>query len=116
MTREFIISKEFDKKWKELGLNDFDLRQLETFLCEHPDSGDIMQGTGGVRKIRWALEGRGKSGGARIIYLDILCSAHIYLLTVFPKNEKINLSKEERNNIYQLVSAIKKAEEENNGK
>lgn len=117
MTREFIISKEFDRKWKELGLHDDELGELEIFLCKNPDAGDIMEGTGGVRKFRWALEGRGKSGGARIIYLDIVFAGHIYLLTLFSKNEKANLSKLERNQIKSLVNAIKKVEKEaQNGK
>lgn len=99
MTREFIISKEFDRKWKELGLNEDELGELEIFLCKNPDVGDVMEGTGGVRKFRWALEGKGKSGGARIIYLDIVFAEHIYLLTAFSKNEKTNLNKLERNQI-----------------
>ena len=86
MTREFIITKEFDRTWKELELNDDDLQELELFLCKNPEIGDVLEGTGGVRKFRWALEGKGKSGGARIIYLDIVFASHIYLLTAFPKN------------------------------
>lgn len=117
MTREFIISKEFDRTWKELSLGDDELGELEIFLCKNPNAGDVMEGTGGVRKFRWALDGRGKSGGARVVYLDIVFAEHIYLLTVFPKNEKANLSKLERNQIKSLVNAIKKAEKEaQNGK
>lgn len=112
MTREFIITKEFDRIWKELGLNDDDLNELEIFLCKNPEAGDTIEGTGGVRKIRWALDGKGKSGGARIIYLDIIFASHIYLLTVFGKNEKANLSKQERNQMKTIVTAIKKAEKE----
>lgn len=110
MTREFIITKEFDRTWKELGLDDDDLRELEIYLCKNPDCGDTLEGTGGIKKIRWALEGRGKRGGARIIYLDIVFTKHIYLLTAFSKNEKINLSKSERNQIKTLVTTIKKTE------
>ena len=58
------------------------------------------------------MEGRGKSGGARIVYLDIVFAEHIYLLTAFPKNEKANLSKQERNQMKTIVTAIKKAEKE----
>ena len=112
MTREFIITKEFDRTWKELGLNDDDLRELEIYLCKNPDCGDTLEGTGGIKKFRWALEGRGKSGGARIIYLDIVFAEHIYLLTAFPKNEKTNLSKAERNQMKTIVTAIKNAEKE----
>ena len=58
------------------------------------------------------MEGRGKRGGARIIYLDIDFAEHIYLLTAFPKNEKANLSKAERNQMKTIVTAIKNAEKE----
>ena len=112
MTREFIITKEFDRTWKELGLNDDDLRELEMYLCKYPDCGNTLEGTGGIKKFRWTLEGRGKSGGARIIYLDIVFAKHIYLLTAFPKNEKANLSKAERNQMKTIVTAIKNAEKE----
>lgn len=71
-----------------------------------------MEGTGGIKKFRWALEGRGKSGGARIVYLDIVFAKHIYLLTAFPKNEKANLTKAERNQMKTIVTAIKNAEKE----
>ncbi len=118
MTREFIITKEFDNTWKKLGLGDDELSELEIFLCKNPNAGDVMEGTGGVRKLRWALEGQGKSGGARIIYLDIVFAKHIYLITAFQKNEKANLSKLERNEMKTIVTAIKKAEKEaqNDGK
>ena len=117
MQREFIITREFDRTWKELGLDDGELQKLEIFLCQNPDAGDVMQGTGGVRKLRWSLQGRGKSGGARLIYLDVVFAEHIYLITAFPKNEKANLSKEECNEMKKIVSAIKEAERKaQNGK
>ncbi len=111
-SREFIISKEFDRVWKELGLNDDDLNELELFLCKNPNAGVLMEGTGGIRKLRWSLEGKGKSGGARVIYLDVVFSEHLYLITAFPKKQKANLSKEERNQMKALVAAIKQAEKE----
>ena len=66
-----------------------------------------MQGTGGIRKVRWALHGKGKSGGVRVVYLDIVVAEKIYLLSLFAKNEKANLSKEERNDLRNLVALIK---------
>ena len=62
-----------------------------------------MQGTGGIRKIRFAFENRGKSGSVRVIYIDFLMYEKIYLLTAYPKNEKENLSQAERNQMKTLV-------------
>ena len=85
MTREFIITKEFDRTWKELGLNDDDLGELEIYLCKYHDCGDTLEGTGGVKKFRWALEGRGKNGGARIVYLDIVLPGMFIFLRLFQR-------------------------------
>lgn len=82
------------------------------FFAKTLTLGFLMEGTGGIRKLRWSLEGRGKSGGARLIYLDVVFSEHLYLITAFPKNQKANLSKEERNQMKALVAAIKQAEKE----
>ena len=55
------------------------------FLSVHPDVGDVIPGTVGVRKIRWAMPGRRKRGGSRIIYYWLAKEEHIYLLTVYAK-------------------------------
>ena len=107
MTREFIHTKEFDERWKSLSLTDDDLSELQSYLCANSDVGDVMQGTGGIRKVRWALPGKGKSGGVRVVYLDIVVAEKIYLLSLFAKNEKANLSKEECNDLKNLVALIK---------
>ena len=65
-----------------------------------------MQGTGGIRKLRWAAQGKGKSGGVRIIYYFHNESIPLFLLTLFGKGEKSNLSKSERNELAKLVSLI----------
>ena len=66
MTRIFFSLKEFDTLWKGIGFDDGDLRELETFLIVNPQYGKVTSGTGGLRKMRWALPGMGKSGGIRI--------------------------------------------------
>ena len=76
------------------------------YLAAHPKSGDLMQGTGGVRKLRWAKAGRGKSGGLRVIYYVHSEAMPLYLLTVFAKNERANLSKAERNDLADLVETL----------
>lgn len=65
-----------------------------------------MQGTGGVRKMRFAFERRGKSGSIRVIYIDFEIHEKIFLLTAYPKSEKDNLSKAERNELHQLVDVL----------
>lgn len=107
MTREFIILPEFEKRWKELGLTDDDLQRLQEDLTLNSDKGDIMKDTGGLRKIRIALENRGKSGSARVCYVDFAVYERIYLITAYSKNEKDNLSKAERNAVKNLVEQLK---------
>lgn len=91
-----------------MGLNDDDLARLQRELLEDPKVGPVMQGTGGVRKMRFAFEDRGKSGSARVIYVDFEVYDKIYLITAYPKNEKDNLTKEERNELRQLMDILKK--------
>jgi hypothetical protein len=106
MTRTFVETKEFQSRWKALGMTEDDLRELQGFLLEHPEIAPVIQGTGGVRKLRWAREGRGKSGGLRTIYLDMKTSGYIYLITVFGKDEKDNLSAEEKKAIKAFVKEL----------
>ena len=84
-----------------------DRMDVVAYLAANPKVGDLMQGTGGVRKLRWARRGRGKSGGVRVIYYFHSEAMPLYLLTVFGKNEKANLSKAERNDLADLVRMLK---------
>jgi hypothetical protein len=81
---------------------------LKDFLSRNPQAGQIMQGTGGVRKLRWARRGRGKSGRVRVIYYFYNETMPLFLLNMFAKNEKANLSKAERNKMAKLVSILVK--------
>jgi hypothetical protein len=76
-------------------------------LLENPKAGDVMKGTGGLRKVRFAFPGSGKSGSVRVCYIDIEGVLEIHLIDVFAKNEKENLSKAERNEIRIVVEQIK---------
>jgi hypothetical protein len=76
-------------------------------IARDPQAGPIMQGTGGVRKLRWGRQGTGKSGGVRVIYYHHDDDAPVFLLTLYPKGQKDNLTKDERNAIKQAVSLIK---------
>ena len=80
-----------------------------SYLAAHPKAGDLIEGTGGVRKLRWGRGGRGKSGGVRIIYYFHSELMPLYLLTFFAKNEQDNLSKAERNDLAKLVDILVEA-------
>lgn len=108
MIREFIFTKPFLTSWKAMGLNTESLKILEEILLNNPKIGDVIQGTGGARKMRIQLEGRGKSGGGRVIYLDVFEKEKLYLLFAYPKNMQQSLSAEQKEAIRMLVEAIKK--------
>ncbi len=74
---------------------------------ENPELGDVIQDTGGARKIRIPLENRGKSGGARVIYVDVVIRERIYLLLAYPKNVQSNLTPEQKKMVRKLVKLIK---------
>ena len=108
MTREFVFTKPFLNCWNAMGLSDEDLRNLENALLENPQMGDLIQGTGGARKLRIQIEGRGKRGGGRVIYLDVFEKERLYFLFAYPKNIQDNLTEEQKHAIKQMIDAIKK--------
>lgn len=103
------MTREFDKNWKSMRLTDSDLRILQEELIFNPTTGDLIQGTGGLRKLRIAFENRGKSGSGRVCYVDFAVYEKIYLITAYPKNEKENLSKAERNAIADMIQQLENA-------
>lgn len=87
-------------------LDKSECNKVINYLAVHPKSGDIITGTGGVRKLRWARSGIGKRGGVRIIYYFHNEGIPLFLLTVFGKKEKDNLTKAERNELSKLVEVL----------
>ena len=87
-------------------LADADRRAIVDHLAAYPAAGDLIEGTGGVRKLRWARDGRGKSGGVRVIYYFHSERIPLYLLTVFSKNERDDLTQGERNDLAKLVRIL----------
>ena len=81
-------------------------QDLIDYLAEYPKAGDIMEGTGGVRKLRWRRGAQGKSGGVRVIYYYHDDLMPLYLLTLFAKGDKANLRKAERNELAGLVEVL----------
>ena len=106
MTRVFVELPSFRNVWKSLGLTDGDLRRLQEELLADPQLGNVIQGTGGIRKMRFAFGDRGKSGSVRVIYVDFVIHEKLYLLTAYPKSEKDNLTKAERNELKKLVKIL----------
>ena len=87
-------------------MSDSDRSRLIDYLAYHSAAGDLIQGTGGVRKLRWALAGRGKSGGARVIYFYHNADMPLYVLTAYAKNERSNLSQQDRNDMQKLTEML----------
>lgn len=81
-------------------------QDVVSYLAAHPKSGDLIEGTGGIRKLCWGRGGRGKSGGVRVIYYFHSELMPLYLITLFAKNEQDNLSKSERNELAKLVDIL----------
>ena len=100
-----VETAEFLKHAKRL-MADSEREELVAFVASNPEAGEIVSETGGVRKIRWALEGMGKRGGARVIYYYHSERLPVFLLTAFAKNRKANLSKAERNAMKRFVPAL----------
>jgi hypothetical protein len=80
--------------------------ELIAYLAAHPTAGDLIQGTGGVRKLRWGLEGRGKRGGARVIYFYYTADIPLFALTIFAKNERADLTQQDRNDFRRLSKQL----------
>jgi hypothetical protein len=86
------------------------IEALAAYLADHPDSGDVIPGGGGIRKLRWAAKGKGKRGGVRIIYVAIAVAARVYLLRCYAKNVKTDLTVDEKRQLRQLAAHLKGAQ------
>jgi len=107
MNRYFKELQSFTQKWYSLGMTEEDLLVLEDILLKNPKAGDVIPETGGIRKIRIPVEQIGKRSGGRVIYVDIEIKDCIYLLDVYAKNEKNDLTAKEKKMLKRLVVALK---------
>jgi len=82
---------------------------LQNFLVEQPMAGDTMQGTGGLKKLRWSANGKGKRGGVRTIYLYLSNKEHIHFLTIYAKNEMDDLTTDQKKILKAIAEEIKNA-------
>ena len=104
--RMFIQATAFVRAWKTLGFTDEDLRRLELMLLKNPKIGDVITGTGRLRKVRFAFPNRGKSGSVRVCYVDFEEKEILYLFAVFAKNEQENLSQAECNMLKKQIEIL----------
>jgi hypothetical protein len=93
-------------KWRRIGFTEEDMLRLERELCANPKVGAVLRGTNGARKMRFSFLHRGKSGSARVIYVDFEISQRLYFVDVFAKSEKDNISAEERNELKMVVETL----------
>lgn len=94
------------RKKAEQQLDAAQRRQLIDYLARRPQTGDLIQGTGGLRKLRWSAAGRGKRGGLRVIYYFHDDRMPLYLLALFAKNERADLSARERQMLAAWVRSL----------
>lgn len=83
------------------------IEELCEFLVERPECGDLIPGSGGIRKMRWAAKGKGKRGGARVVYLYVQVASRIYLLSCYSKNMKTDLTQEDKKRLRQIAAELK---------
>jgi hypothetical protein len=98
----FTETERFVKRAEKLLGSDI-LSELQLYLCRYADDGVIIPASGGIRKLRWAASGRGKRGGARVIYYFANAAGRIFLLDIYAKNEKENLSVNELKDLKDAV-------------
>ena len=101
----FVETPYFTKFCREHS-NDDELRELQTLLIAHPEAGDLIRSGKGLRKVRWALPGRGKRGSARVIYFLRSTAGTIYLLYAYAKTEQADLSADQRKLLVQWVQEV----------
>jgi hypothetical protein len=88
------------------ALTDTERAELINYLAANPNAGELMQGTGGARKLRWGAHGKGKRGGARVITYYGGTDLPVFLMTVFTKGERANLTRAERNELREVLASL----------
>lgn len=92
----------FTRRVTEL-LSDDEYRELQAILVGHPKAGPVVPGSGGIRKLRWSASGRGKRGGARVIYYWATEQDHLLMLFIYTKNESEDLTRDQIKTLRQIV-------------
>ena len=103
---QFVEAPAF-MRFREEYLDDDGFAELQRYLANNPEAGDMVPGAGGIRKLRWKDTGRGKGrrGGLRVIYYCFLSEQEIWLLTLYGKNEAADLTKDEKDRLRRALEA-----------
>lgn len=101
-----IETPDFIRDAKRAGLTEDEREAVVEFLARHPSAGAEIPGTGGARKIRFAGRGKGKSGGYRVITFYSGRDIPVFLLNVFAKGDKVNLTPAERNELKDILASL----------
>lgn len=106
--RTFFALPVFERRWAEMGLTDADLLALQAELMTDPAAGTVVPGAGGLRKVRFAppSRGGGKSGGARVYYLDLSRFGVIVLAVAFLKGEAQDIGADQKRALATVVGVI----------
>ena len=104
---DFRETNRFTKKVVDL-LSDDAYAELQSFICTYPESGVVIVGSGGLRKMRWSLGSKGKRGGVRIIYYWVNERGLILMLDIYTKNEKADLTLNEISELRKQVEELSK--------
>lgn len=107
MKREFVWTKRFLKGWADCSMRDEDLIVLEYILLSDPKIGKVIPEMDGVRKLRFAFKDTGKRGAMRVIYIDLEISEKIVALDAFQKNDKADLTSDDKKDIRRMVKEIR---------
>jgi hypothetical protein len=102
----FIHTREFDECLADLPMTDEELGDVQWALQSNPEAGDAIPGTGGVRKLRAAVKGKGKRGGARVIYFYVTARQTVYLLLAYDKSETDDISEGGKRVLRQLAARL----------
>lgn len=101
-----LTTSDFEADAKAAGLSEEEIEAIVVWLSEHPLAGDLMPGTGGARKVRFAGRGKGKSGGYRTVHYFGGEDVPLFLLALIDKGERANLTRAERNMLAQELAAL----------
>lgn len=102
------FSKAIDGLLKKRQLLSEDFNSFQKELAENPEIGDVVPGTGGIRKARLKSAGRGKSGGFRVCYYDIISDNEIFLILIYAKNKQEDLTPEQKKSLKEVVTIIRR--------